>query len=397
MSRVSPQLIVFSYHKSGTSLLLHVMTKVCDRLGLTLANRFGRVDELSAAPDVVLLPHSVLRAPLDRPYRAIRMIRDPRDIWVSGYLYHRHSEEEWCVSTDFDPTPPISWPRVDHCFAHWPEAWKRGYLERLNGRSYQRNLLERSTADGLDFELEGYTGCTLAAMREWTLNGADALDVKLEDVSADFDGAMRRIFDHFGFDAEQSRAALEVARSEDVNRMDAADIASRPQIHSREISKWRSMLSPDQVARFEAAHGDLIRDLGYDLSGAAPDGPAPDAPAEAVSVGWFAPVQLRLPIDMAAMELEEAQLVWPSDAQPAPLGNAGGAARNEAAMKVWLSADGAIIRPTVTGTESFGFVVPRGTRRVRLESRRASVVDPRAPYLGQSRGRGVRVSEIAIR
>ncbi len=267
MARVSPQLIVFSYHKSGTSLMLHVMTKVCERLGLRLVNHYGLVDRLDLGPDVVLLPHSLLRAPLDRPYRAIRMIRDPRDIWVSGYLYHRHTVEDWCINTDFDPTSPIGWPQVDHAFAHRPEAWKRHYLERLGDKSYQQHLLDRSLAEGLDFELEGYTGCTLAAMREWKLNGADAMDVKLEDVMADFDGAMRRIFGHFGFTAEQSEAALEVARSEDVRRMDEATIATRPQIHSRTISKWREVLSAAQIAPFESAHGDLIRELGYEPAG----------------------------------------------------------------------------------------------------------------------------------
>src|ERR1700710_1294872 len=101
MSRLGPQLIVFSYHKSGTSLLLHVMTKVCERLGLSLANYYGLVDRPGAEPGVVLLPHSLLRARLDRPYRAIRMIRDPRDIWVSGYLYHCRCapwDEEWCTN-----------------------------------------------------------------------------------------------------------------------------------------------------------------------------------------------------------------------------------------------------------------------------------------------------------
>ena len=121
MSRVASQLIVFSYHKSGTSLLLHVMTKVSERLGLTLVNHFGLVDRLDLEPDIVLLPHSLLPHSslgglFDRPYRAIRMIRDPRDIWVSGYLYHRHCAEEWCVNTDMDLTPPIQWPRVDHSF-----------------------------------------------------------------------------------------------------------------------------------------------------------------------------------------------------------------------------------------------------------------------------------------
>jgi hypothetical protein len=268
MKRASPQLICFSYHKTGTSLFLHVMTKVCHRLGLSLANRYGRVERLDPEPDVILLPHSVLRGPLDRPYRAIRLIRDPRDIWVSGYLYHLRCDEEWCRNTDLGPTPPIQWPKIDYSVAHWPEEWKRHYLERLGGKSYQQNLLDRSLPDGLDFELGGYTGCTLATMREWDLNGADALDVKLEDVMADFDGAMRRIFDHFGFTPDQSEAALDVARSEDIRRMEDAFMAERPQIYSRTISKWREVLSVAQIARFEALHGDLIRDLGYELSGA---------------------------------------------------------------------------------------------------------------------------------
>ncbi len=267
MSRVLPQLIVFSYHKSGTSLFLHVMTKVSQRLGLTLVNQYGMVDRLGVEPDIILLPHSLLRGTLDRPYRAIRLIRDPRDIWVSGYLYHLRSDEEWCRNTDMDPTPPIQWPQVDYSFAHWPEDWKRDYIERLGGRSYQQNLLDRSLADGLDFELDLYTGCTLAAMREWKLNQADALDVKLEDVMADFDDAMLRIFGHFGFTADQSQAALEVARSEDVRRMDHRALAERPQIYSRTISKWRDVLTADQIARFEERHGDLIRELGYEPAG----------------------------------------------------------------------------------------------------------------------------------
>ena len=46
MPRMSPQLICFSYHKSGTSLFLHVMTKISQRLGLTLVNHYGLVDRL---------------------------------------------------------------------------------------------------------------------------------------------------------------------------------------------------------------------------------------------------------------------------------------------------------------------------------------------------------------
>jgi hypothetical protein len=273
MTQTSPQLICFSYHKSGTTLLLHVMTKASEALGLRLFNHYGLVECLSPEPGIVLLPHAILRGPLDRPYRAIRMIRDPRDIWVSGYFYHLRTVEEWCINADFDPTPPISWPRIDHSVAHWPESWKRHYIERLKGRSYQNNLLDRSRVDGLAFELDGYTGWTLATMREWPLNHAVAMDVRLEDVMTDFDGEMRRIFEHFGLSAEQIQTALAVARTEDMRRMDDAAIARRPQISSRTISRWRDVLTTTQIADFEATFGDLIRSLGYATSPATRSAP----------------------------------------------------------------------------------------------------------------------------
>jgi hypothetical protein len=392
-SRVAPQLIVFSYHKSGTSLFLHVMTKVSERLGLTLSNHYGLVGRLDVEPDVVLLPHSVLRCPLDRPYRAIRLIRDPRDIWVSGYLYHLRCDELWCRNTDLDPTPPIGWPKVDYSVAHWPEDWKRRYLERLSGRSYQQNLLGRSLAEGLEFELEGYTGCTLATMREWRLNGADALDVKLEDVMADFDGAMRRIFDHFGFTAEQSRAALEVARSEDVRRMDDAAIAERPQIYSRTISKWRDVLPAAQIARFEERHGDLIRELGYEPAGAVP------RRLENQDVSTW-PVDLRTRLAAAGDAAKQigsrpAQRLDGSGYTPAV-----GMVTRDAGIR--LSADGAAILPTAVSQGAYSFVVPPGRqradrRRIRIESRFGIPVDPGAPDLSDTSRVGVRVSEIAIR
>jgi hypothetical protein len=362
MSRVSPQLIVFSYHKSGTSLFFHVMTKVSQRLGLSLTNHYGLVDRLDVDPDVILLPHSVLRTPLDRPYRAIRLIRDPRDIWVSGYLYHLRCDEEWCRNTDLDPTPPIRWPRVDYSVEHWPEDWKRHYLKRLGGKSYQQNLLDRCQEDGLDFELEAYTGCTLTAMREWELNQADALDVKLENVMADFDGAMRRLFDHFGFGADQTQAALEVARSEDVGRMDDVTLAKRPQIHSRQISKWQSVLSAAQIARFEERYGDLVRELRYEPATGIPEGPEDQNPGVGIA-GAVTPVFMQTTPDAG----------------------------------IRLLADNTLIRPAATGYGIYTFIVPPGRRRVRLESRVSVAVDRRLAAASDARRLGVRVSRMAIR
>ena len=395
------------------------MTKVTARLGLTLVNHFGLVEHIAGDPDVVLLPHSLLSPSAltdlrDRPYRAIRMIRDPRDIWVSGYLYHQHCAEQWCTNADLNPTAPIGWPQVDFSFAHRPEGWKRRYLERLNGKSYQQNLLDLEVAGGLDFELAGYTSCTFAAMREWASYGLQVMDVKLEAVMANFDDAMLRIFDHFGFTVAQSLTALEVARSEDVRRMDEAALAMRPQVHSRVISKWHDFLSADQVAEFEADHGDLVRELGYEpaVMASDPAGPLSDqdcigrsdeaargtplaADPRPATDGLFAgDVTLEADVQFCA-EPDEIRLIWPQfDQSPEPNGTA---TTIPAGTDVWLVADGNAIRPMISGQGIYRFVVPPGAERIHLESRRNFVTDPCAPYLGSSRCLGIRVSAISIR
>ena len=398
MARLSPQLIVFSYHKSGTSLFLHVMRKVSARLGLTLVNLYGMVTDLDDTPDVVLVPHALLRAPLNWPYRAIRLIRDPRDIWVSGYLYHLRSIEEWCTETRLDPTPPILWPRVDSSFEHWPEDWKRDYLLRLNGKSYQQNLLERPREEGLDFELAGFTGCTLQTMGEWPLNGAEALDIRLEDVMANFDVEMNRIFSHFGLTGERAAAALDVARTEDIRRMDDAAVAERPQITSREISKWREVLTARQIAEFESVYGDLITTLGYERARLAAPLAAPlDTPLDTpLDVPLDVPLGLPKGMDGLADVLPAAVpfAVQLPDLSPPPRRTAGPCIR--------LIAGGRLIPPAMItqcadGGDRYRFVVPPKVTEVRLRSRSAAHVDVSAPFLGESRPFGVEVQTITIR
>lgn len=260
------QIFVFCYHKSGTVLFRNIMQELCARLGLSVTEQYGMAWGVDPDQDVVILDHSLLGFDLTRPFRAIRVVRDPRDIWLSGYLYHRHCQEPWCINTNFDPSPPILFPRVPVAFEHRRERWKRDYLARLGGKSYQQNLLDRDRDAGLDFELAGYTGCTMEDMRAWRLSSPDLLQVKLETIAQDFDAAMQKIFRHLGFTAADLALALEVAATEDVARMDDAAIAANPHIHSRELSKWRNMLSAEQVRRFEQRYGDVISTLGYELS-----------------------------------------------------------------------------------------------------------------------------------
>lgn len=264
------QLVVFTYHKTGTAFFENVLRRVGERFGLRMAKFYGMVPALPGGPDIVIVAHSLLTALPPRSFRAVRSLRDPRDIWVSGYLYHRHCEEPWSISTDFDDRGPIVFPRVPIVFQHRRERWKRDYLCGLGGRSYQANLLERDRAAGLRFELDHYTGETLEAMRGWA-HAADPRirDVRMEEIAADFEGTMAGVFRHLGFPETVLSELLALAAREDVGRMDAATLEANRHIHGRELSKWRGFLSTAEVRLIESRFGDVIERHGYRLSSAA--------------------------------------------------------------------------------------------------------------------------------
>jgi hypothetical protein len=255
-------MFVFTYHKVGTVLMSKVLMDVAAHFGL----RIGTVYGLARAPgnaDIVIFAHSLIGFDLARyNFRGVRLVRDPRDIWVSGYLYHRHCTEGWCVNTDLSPTGRIAFPKVPLSQQHRPEPWKRSYLESLAGRSYQQNLLRLLRSEGLAFELDRYAGWTIESMAGWTPHPA-VRDVSMEAISTDFDSTMTAVFTHLGFGADERARATQIAARHDIARMTDAEIAVDRHIHSRTLSKWPSVLTIADLARFSARFPHVPQALGY--------------------------------------------------------------------------------------------------------------------------------------
>lgn len=117
------QLCHFSYHKCLTVYFSQVMNRTfatIGRSGITSGYRHlnSLKSELSAAllqnRLVSLNNHAVDPDSLGN-FRATRFVRDPRDLLVSGYFYHRRAAEPWCSIEN--PTA-ADWA-VDQVFSHY--------------------------------------------------------------------------------------------------------------------------------------------------------------------------------------------------------------------------------------------------------------------------------------
>ena len=261
--RTSPQLFVLTYHKVGTVLMGKVLLRIAKALRLTMAQKPGLANDATRDADIVMFPHALIGFDLDRRFfRGVRLIRDPRDVWVSGYLYHRRCSEDWCINKDLTPETPLRYPKVPRSQEHLPDAWKQAYLDSLGGRSYQENLLALDQKEGLRFELDRYAGWTIKAMAAWKPHPA-VFDLPIEAFADDYDAAMTAVFERLGLSGDRLQLALSIAAKEDISRMNDQQIEANPHIHSRSLSKWRTFLSDNDLAYYEARFAGVAEALGY--------------------------------------------------------------------------------------------------------------------------------------
>jgi hypothetical protein len=264
-SREHPQIFIFCYHKSGTQLFAKIVRDISAHFGLKMALFSGVVDKIDSAIDIVLFRHSLVRFDLtNHRYRGVRIVRDPRGIWLSGYWYHRRCTEDWCINTNFAKALLIRYPQVPYSQEHHSDTWKRSYLDGLGGKSYQENLLALDRDAGLAFEETRYADWTAQAMAAWR-HDRSTIDIKLESIAADFDATMKTIFEHLGFSTDRLADALRISQSHDVARMTDDAVAGNVHITSRDVSLWQHQLSPSIRHRFEQRHGPLIDSLGYSM------------------------------------------------------------------------------------------------------------------------------------
>lgn len=191
---------------------------------------------------------SVNNRALDLPrlgdVRLSRFVRDPRDLLVSGYFYHRRGAEDW---VNIEGPTEEDWYFAN---ADVPRALQE------HGGSLAQYLQEVSLEEGLLAELE-MRAPHLESMLGWPEDDHRILTMRYEDVIHDPVAAFDRIFEHYGLSPLETRLARFFARRH-----------ARPRTRDSHVrdptpGQWREHFSERILREFDSRFPTLIEALGY--------------------------------------------------------------------------------------------------------------------------------------
>jgi len=134
----------------------------------------------------------------DQNDKYVCFIRNPYEIIVSGYLYHKRCIEKWCITKNLSYYE--HWISSDHFL----QSEKIKNQEALNNSifckniSYQEKLNSLNQDDGIIFEMKNAAKLTIEGMCDFDyFESKNVITVKLENLTHNYDHEIRRILDFF--------------------------------------------------------------------------------------------------------------------------------------------------------------------------------------------------------
>ena len=252
MILTAPRLLaVGTHHKTGTLWMRAVFRRLAGRLDLPEHAVYPRTPRAKVDPgrSRALLTSWSSRFPdwlLGRPdARILHLIRDPRDVLLSGMRYHLHAGERG-------------------------EQFLHAARDDLDGRTYQQHLnaLEGDVAR-LRFEMAEKHAETLAEMRAWDYGRPNVVEARYEALMADTEGRLfREHLRDLGLPEAEVDAGVAIFWEQSLfgGLADPAARAERVAAHvaSGRVAQWRERLPRPIAEDYAERHGDDLVALGYE-------------------------------------------------------------------------------------------------------------------------------------
>ncbi|HYW34289.1 MAG TPA: sulfotransferase domain-containing protein [Balneolaceae bacterium] len=247
------QLIHCSYHKCLTAYFGSVLFGVYNVVFLRTMGGYkhfnSRIDSFYKQLDkyrvVSVNNHSIEADKLGNNFRISRFMRDPRDLVVSGYFYHKRGGEAWCRVVD--PTER-DWNVVNGSVPpDMPE-----------GHSFMSYLQSLGEEEGLKAEID-FRKKHFESMLQWPLSDPRIRLFYYEDIL----GNEARIFDellrHYEVSAFEHRIGKWLAAYYSAEKQNGRST----HIRNPQPGQWRYHFTPEVEIYFNEKYGGLLEKYGY--------------------------------------------------------------------------------------------------------------------------------------
>jgi hypothetical protein len=237
--------VIVTHHKTGTVWMQTTFRQIAAKLGI----RFVRVHTDAIVPAEELAAPIIFfeRSGKFREYpdlsddprvRIVHLIRDPRDVVISGMHYHLTSQEGWL---------------------HRPS-------DRFDGRTYQSAINSFATDRArYVFEMDNRAASTIRTMLRWYQDDrTNSFECKYEDLIRDVEMLLfTRVATYLGFSGQE----LDVCRSAFWKHSlfcRKAEWKDSGHIRSGEARQWMNVFDKPLAEEFTNRFGDALGSLGYE-------------------------------------------------------------------------------------------------------------------------------------
>lgn len=236
----------FSFHKNLTVYYKTVTTSFAHNTGRSYQHFNSLIDEFKKNQytlDIASLNnHYIDLSVTPSTTRCSLFIRDPRDLVVSGYFYHKRGAESWCKVTDPQPKD------FEIVNGYIPTALQ-------SGESFQDCLNRLSLSEGLSAEIE-FRKFHFDSLLKW-MNNPPELVMKYEDVIGNEQAAFRKIGSFYGLTPREVQFLVRQAAK------NSASQRSTTHVRNPRSGQWREILPIDIIEMFQDKFGKLLYATGY--------------------------------------------------------------------------------------------------------------------------------------
>ena len=249
MSQPVRILCVGTHHKTGTVWMRRVWRQMAEVLGIPFVpihrpEKFGRIPDKGR----VIVPNwggkfaPELWAREDA--RFLHVIRDPRDVLLSGARYHDSTSA---------PTEKFLYkPRAD-----------------LGGQSYQQHMQAMGrTEDKLAFEMGEMHQKTLSEMLAWPYGHARAFDIRYEDLIVDTQCMLfAKALEFMGFSGSEVETGIKIFYENSIFgglAQNPAEGRTKTHVKSGKPAQWVTKLPRETAELYRDRHGSDLITLGYE-------------------------------------------------------------------------------------------------------------------------------------